>query len=67
MTDKNPSDMTTLEITNNLIQSWFDIIDDIMYGNFKNIFTKHNRLFFIGLTMIIFSIILFVSYDIYCH
>lgn len=42
--------------------TWFDILDDILAMKFNNIITKNNRLFYIGLTVIIVAIILYI-YD----
>jgi hypothetical protein len=45
----------------NLKNAWFDILDDLLKGNFSwQIFTKDSRLFYIGLTFCIISIILFL-------
>jgi hypothetical protein len=44
--------------------TWFEILDDILIGNISsNIFIKKNRLFFIGLTIIVIVIILYI-YDV---
>lgn len=41
--------------------TWFGILDDLLAWNINSkILTKRNRLFFIGLTLIIFSVILYL-------
>jgi hypothetical protein len=68
---KLSSDETTLSITEltvseiliGLKDSWFDLLDDLLQRRFDiTIFTKKNRLFYIGVTLIIIIIILYV-YD----
>jgi hypothetical protein len=41
--------------------TWFGILDDILAGDFNlRIFTRSNRLFYIGITLIVVAILLFL-------
>ena len=48
------------EILNNTKDAIFAIIYDILTLNFKDIFTKDNRLFYLGLFLLIFSFIIYL-------
>ena len=51
--------MTIIDFLIKIKDSWFYLIDDLLLQNFSiNTFTKNNRLFYIGLTFILFSIVL---------
>ncbi len=51
------------EIIIGVKNTFFDIIDDLFLGKYDlQIFTKDNRLFFIGITCLLFSVILYL-YD----
>ena len=50
-----------MELFIGLKNTWFDILDDILAGDFSiNMITKNNRLFYIGLTIIIVAILLYI-------
>ena len=54
-------DLTIGEILINLKDVWFEILDDILSTRMTpSVFTKENRLFYIGMTIFIFSIILYL-------
>ncbi len=56
-------DLTLLEIIIQLKNTWFGILDEILAGNFSmNILMKNDRLFYVGLTVLIIAIILYI-YD----
>ena len=45
----------------NVKNTWFDILDDILAGNISmSMFSKKNRLFYIGLTIIIIAMVLYI-------
>ncbi len=55
--------LNLLEIAIELKNTWFGILDDLLGGNMSlNIILKENRLFYIGLTILIIAIILYI-YD----
>jgi len=55
--------LSILEITIELKNTIFGIMDDLLLGNFNmNILFKDNRMFYVGLTILIISIILYI-YD----
>lgn len=55
--------LNLLEIAIELKNTWFGILDDLLAGNMSlNIILKDNRLFYIGLTILIIAIILYI-YD----
>lgn len=52
------------EILIGIKDSWFDILDDILQGKIGiSLFTKNNRLFFIGLTICIIVLVVYL-YDV---
>jgi len=54
-------DLTVGEILINLKDTWFEILDDILSRKMTlSVFTKGNRLFYIGITIFIFAIILYL-------
>ena len=58
---KNITDMSVYEILIGIKDTIFGIGDDIMRGDISiKIITKNNRLFFIGLTMIVFAMLLYL-------
>lgn len=59
---KSLYNLSILEIALGIKNTWFDILDDILFTkNIKLIFfTKNNRLFFIGISIIFMSIILYI-------
>jgi hypothetical protein len=60
-TYKNITEMTLFEILIGIKDSWFDLIDDLLQRQFSlNTFIKNNRLFYIGLTLIIVISILYL-------
>jgi hypothetical protein len=55
--------LNILEILIQLKNTWFGILDDLFAGNYSmSILVKDNRMFYVGLTVLIFAIILYV-YD----
>jgi hypothetical protein len=55
--------MNVLEILIEMKNTWFQILDELIGGNFSmSILIKNNRMFYVGLTILIFAIILFI-YD----
>jgi hypothetical protein len=55
--------MNVLEILIEMKNTWFQILDELIAGNFSmSILIKNNRMFYVGLTILIFAIILFI-YD----
>ncbi len=54
-----------MSLAYNLKQAWFGILSDIKDNGFrKEVFTKDNRLLYIGFTVILFTLIIF-AYDIF--
>lgn len=54
-------DLSLLQIIVNAKDSWFNLLDDLLDQRFElSTFTKDNRLFYIGLTIIVFAIILYL-------
>jgi hypothetical protein len=52
-----------MEIIYNTKTELFYILDDLLQQNISwNILTKNNRLFYIGITLIIFSVLFFICY-----
>jgi hypothetical protein len=58
--EKKIIDLSVSEIIINMFGCWISIFNDINNGNFKNILTKQHRLFYIGLTIFIIGILLFL-------
>lgn len=65
--EKKLYELSFYELCVELKNSWFGILDDILDLNFSssgsdilNIFIKDNRLFFIGLTIIIIAIVIYI-------
>lgn len=58
--EKEIMDLSISEIIINMFRCWISIFDDINDGNFKNLLTKKHRLFYIGLTIFIIGIILYL-------
>jgi hypothetical protein len=55
--------MNILEILIEMKNTWFQILDELLAGDFSiGVLTKNNRMFYVGLTILIFAIILFI-YD----
>jgi hypothetical protein len=55
--------LNLLEMVIELKNTWFSILDELLAGNFSmSILIKNNRLFYVGLTILIISIILYI-YD----
>lgn len=53
--------LSVSEIMFGVKNTWFDILDDILAQKFDNqLFVKNNRLFYIGLTIIIIVVILYI-------
>lgn len=54
--------LTIYQILINTKDTWFDILDDILNRQYTmSIFRKDNRLFYIGLTIIFFGIVLYMG------
>ncbi len=63
VTEKPFYKMNILEILIEMKNTWFQILDELLAGNFSmSILIKNNRMFYVGLTILIFAIILFI-YD----
>jgi len=55
--------LNLLEMVIELKNTWFGILDDILAGNFTlDVIIKDNRLFYVGFTILIIAIILYI-YD----
>ena len=55
--------LNLLEMVIELKNTWFAILDELLAGNFSmSILIKNNRLFYVGLTILIIAIILYI-YD----
>ena len=55
--------LNLLEMAIELKNTWFGILDDLLAGNFTlDIILKDNRLFYVGLTILIIALILYI-YD----
>lgn len=54
-------DLSLFQIIINTKNAWFNLLDDLLDQNFElETFTKENRLFYIGLTLLLFTIILYL-------
>ena len=59
---KNIYNLTLEEIIIGLRNTWFDIIQDLIHFNMSmETFTKDNRMFFIGLSVVIFALLYSLS------
>ena len=58
--EKEIIDLSLSEIIINMFSSWLSIFDDINKGKFKNLLTKKHRLFYIGLTIFIIGLSLYL-------
>jgi uncharacterized membrane protein YcjF (UPF0283 family) len=57
---KSLTQMTLSDIFIGIKNSWFDLFDDMLSQRFKkDMFTKKNRLYFVGITFLIIGIILY--------
>jgi len=55
--------MNIMEIIIELKNTWFQIMDELMAGNYSmSILIKNNRMFYVGLTILIMAIIMYI-YD----
>lgn len=67
---KSIYELSILDILINVKDAWFELIDDLLQGNYKiSDITKNNKLFYIGLTIIgivllIFFYLLFTTDDV---
>jgi hypothetical protein len=58
---KRINELTILEILSGIKQTWFGITNDLLQSHINlDTFTKENRLFYLGLTLIIFILIVIV-------
>lgn len=59
--EKRLLEMNFADILIGIKDSWFGILDDLLQQKYTfDTFTKHNRLFFVGLTLILIGLIVFV-------
>jgi hypothetical protein len=53
--------MSLYQIIINIKNAWFNILDNLLNDSFSlHIFTKDNRLFYIGVTVLVFAILMYV-------
>jgi hypothetical protein len=58
---KKIKDLNLSETLQGIKNTWFDILDDLLAYNFNmSIFTKDDRLYFMGITFLIIGIVLFL-------
>jgi hypothetical protein len=56
-------DLSILDILVNTKNTWFNLMDDLLEQRFElATITKENRMFYIGVTILLFSIILYIYY-----
>lgn len=61
VTNKKLYDQTILEIMINIKNAWFNLLDDIINTNITwSTFTKDNRLFYFGITILFVATILYL-------
>lgn len=61
-TKKSIGELSVVEILVNMKDAWFETMDDLLSGKFNyDTFTKNNRLFYYGLTIIIVVIVIYIS------
>ena len=54
-------DLSVIEILVNTKDAWFETLDDLLEGKFNyDIFTKNNRLFYYGITLMLVSILIYI-------
>jgi len=59
--EKSLYNLSIVEFLIGIKNTWFEILDDILAGNFSmSIITAKNRLFFIGLTIVLMAMILYI-------
>lgn len=64
---KSIYELSVTEILINLKDTWFELIDDLLQGKFNiNTFTKNSRLFYIGITLIVIVMLLYL-YSLFTH
>ena len=60
-THVNFYDMSLYQIIINIKNTWFYLLDDLLDQKFEiNIFTKENRLLYIGITIVFFTIVMYL-------
>lgn len=57
--------LSIYDILIGIVDTWFDILADIITFNLNDIITKNNRLFYIGITLVIFGLILYLYFEFY--
>lgn len=61
ITQKNITQLSVIEILIGIKDTWFELIDDLLQRKFNsNTFTKENRLFYIGVTIIVIVIFIYL-------
>ena len=64
---KKITEMSVGEILVGIKNSWFDLVDDLLQKKYTyDTFTKNNRMFFFGLTIIIIIVIIYL-YDLFTN
>lgn len=59
--DKNIYELNSFEIIIGIKNTWFGLLDDILDKKFDlDIITKSNRMFFIGITLIVVVFLLYI-------
>lgn len=59
--EKSLYDLTITEIIINTKDAWFGLLDDLLDQQFEvETFTKENRLFYIGITLVFFAVIIYI-------
>lgn len=62
---KKITEMSVGEIMIGVKDTWFDLIDDLLQRKFSfETFTKNNRMFFMGLTIVIIVLVVYI-YDVF--
>lgn len=60
-TPNNVYDLSLFQIIVNTKDAWFGLLDDLLEQRFElNTFTRDNRLFYIGVTILFFAVILYI-------
>lgn len=60
---KTIAELSVVEILIGIKDTWFELIDDLLQGKFNTAtFTKNNRLFYMGITIVLVVLVLYIYY-----
>lgn len=60
-TERSITELSVMEILIGIKDTWFELIDDLLQKKFNAVtFTMNNRMFFIGITIIIIAVLAYI-------